>query len=121
MREYSVKSDVFSLGCVMYEMISGRVVFPAKTEIVLLQQIDKCKITFLSHSCKPPWRDLTHEMLKKLPDDRPEIRQICMRREIAEVLLARIASGTICLLHYLAREAPRVFLRCFGPESIMKP
>tara|TARA_B100000427_G_scaffold320651_1_gene320244 strand:+ start:732 stop:2063 length:1332 start_codon:yes stop_codon:yes gene_type:complete len=70
-REYTNKSDLWSVGIIMYETLTGRLPFNSKTFYNLLKDIDKKNIVIppdinLTEDCK----HLVYSLLKKNPDKR---------------------------------------------------
>eukprot|EP01095_Lingulamoeba_sp_RSL-Kostka_P007097 TRINITY_DN2239_c2_g2_i2.p1 TRINITY_DN2239_c2_g2~~TRINITY_DN2239_c2_g2_i2.p1 ORF type:complete len:665 (+),score=211.62 TRINITY_DN2239_c2_g2_i2:118-2112(+) len=72
LNSYSSKADLWSVGCIMYEMIFGEPPLNVKTQIELFEKVisnDKIVIPMtrkLSNSC----RDLLSGLLKKNPEER---------------------------------------------------
>ena len=70
-KKYDFKSDLWSVGIILYEMLFGHAPFKAKNIFDLMRQIDKNEIkiprdTNITKDCK----DLLLKLLKKNPDDR---------------------------------------------------
>ncbi len=71
---YSYKADMFSLGVVLFNLLTGCFLFSGATPEALLQANIYCDLSFIrkylqhtSHHCK----DLVLWMLEKDPEDRP--------------------------------------------------
>lgn len=74
-KKYNQKSDLWSVGIIMYELITGNVPYKAKNMLELIQHIRKTKITLpinfdvsISSHCK----ELLFQLLQKNPDNRIE-------------------------------------------------
>ena len=55
--QYDSKADLWSVGCILYEMLVGRVPYTAQSQMALFQLIESQPVTFpkdviLSDSCK---------------------------------------------------------------------
>jgi eukaryotic-like serine/threonine-protein kinase len=64
------RSDMFSFGAVLYEMLAGRQPFRAATDLQLLQQVINAKPPPLSDDIPEPLRVLVKRALEKTPADR---------------------------------------------------
>jgi len=70
------RSDMFSFGVVLYEMLAGQRPFRATTNLELLQQVIHAKPAPLSGDIPEPLRALAMKALEKNPDDRyPSMRE----------------------------------------------
>ena len=71
------RSDMFSFGVVLYEMLAGRRPFHAATSLELLQQVIHAKPAPLSDDIPEPLRALVTKALEKDPADRyPSMREL---------------------------------------------
>ncbi|APR86396.1 Adenylate cyclase [Minicystis rosea] len=73
-REPSSETDVFSLGCVLFEMLTGRPPFAGDHVIAVLVKIlvdPAPRVSELREDVPPPLDDLVARMLAKDPMDRP--------------------------------------------------
>ena len=71
------RSDMFSFGVVLYEMLAGRRPFQAATSLELLQQVIHAKPAPLSGDIPEPLRALVMKALEKNPADRyPSMREL---------------------------------------------
>jgi hypothetical protein len=75
-KPYSYKSDVWALGCVLYEMTTLTHAFDATSINGLAQKIIKGKYPPISAKYSKPLRDLITEMLMTEPRQRPDLDQI---------------------------------------------
>ncbi|MER7544095.1 serine/threonine-protein kinase [Spirillospora sp. NPDC127506] len=70
----SPQSDLYSLGCVLYEMLSGRQVFPGKTPYEVLRRHEEeppTSLRVLRPDVPPALDALVMQLLAKQPGDRP--------------------------------------------------
>jgi len=70
-QKYNAKADLWSVGCILYEMVIGRVPFMARGQVELFEKIKTQELAFpddpsISSSCK----DLLKRLLKKNPGER---------------------------------------------------
>lgn len=75
-KPYSYKSDVWALGCVLYEMTSLNHAFDATSLNGLAQKIIKGKYPPIHHKYSKNLRDLVAQMLNINPQLRPDLDQI---------------------------------------------
>lgn len=72
-RAIDIRSDIYSLGCTLYQMLAGRTPFPGLSaqEKILAHQFAVAEpITGLVPGCPPGLAVVVHRMLQKSPDDR---------------------------------------------------
>ena len=68
------KTDLYALGCVMFEMLTGRTVFQSETQPeMLFKHLDEDPPSVREYNINVPlWLDqLINELLEKEPEDRP--------------------------------------------------
>jgi serine/threonine protein kinase len=73
-KEVDARSDLFSLGCVLYDMCAGQSPFQAKkTMMVLVALVTKTPrpVAELNSQVPGPLADLIMQLLEKAPEDRP--------------------------------------------------
>ena len=75
-RNYNSKTDIWSLGCILYELCTLKHAFEAPNMNALLMNIIKGKFTPISSNYSQEIRDLVDRMLVKEPEKRPSINQI---------------------------------------------
>jgi serine/threonine-protein kinase len=69
------RSDIYSFGCMVYELITGKLPFTASSPTELLNKHLRMKPTalgVLNRNVHADFADLVHRMLAKEPKDRPE-------------------------------------------------
>jgi serine/threonine protein kinase len=94
---YTLKSDIWSLGCIIYELCSREPPFNAKSHFQLVQKIKEGKIAPLPAVYSPELNNVIKDCLKVNPDRRPDTATLLnlpvvklMRKEKEVVELGRI-------------------------------
>ncbi|KAI0143831.1 kinase-like protein [Xylariaceae sp. FL1272] len=91
---YTLKSDIWSLGCVIYELCSREPPFNAKSHYQLVQKIKEGKVTTLPRCYSTELMMVIRDCLKVNPDHRPDtaslldlpaVRIMRMQREIVDI------------------------------------
>jgi serine/threonine protein kinase len=94
---YTLKSDIWSLGCIIYELCSREPPFNAKSHFQLVQKIKEGKIAPLPNVYSPELNAIIKDCLKVNPDRRPDTATLLnmpvvklMRKEKEVVDLGRM-------------------------------
>ncbi|RUS71597.1 hypothetical protein EGW08_020641 [Elysia chlorotica] len=74
--KYNFKSDVWALGCVLYEMLTLTKTFQATNPLKLALDIVKCSHTAINKSYSDDMRSLVDLMLRKKPEERPSTEEM---------------------------------------------
>ncbi|KAI0021344.1 protein kinase-like domain-containing protein [Xylariomycetidae sp. FL0641] len=91
---YTLKSDIWSLGCVIYELCAREPPFNAKTHFQLVQKIKEGKVATLPRVYSSELMAVIRDCLKVNPDSRPDtaallnlpvVRLMRMQREAVEL------------------------------------
>jgi eukaryotic-like serine/threonine-protein kinase len=72
-RSADARSDIYSLGCTIYHMISGQVPFPSPSlpeKLLGHQSIEPTPLCLLVRGVPEELSDIVQRMMKKLPDER---------------------------------------------------
>lgn len=94
---YTLKSDIWSLGCIIYELCSREPPFNAKSHFQLVQKIKEGKVAPIPAVYSPELMAVIKDCLKVNPDRRPDTAQLLnlpvvklMRKEKEVVELSRM-------------------------------
>ncbi len=94
---YTLKSDIWSLGCIIYELCAREPPFNAKSHIQLVQKIREGKVSPLPPVYSPELNSVVKDCLKVNPDRRPDTAALLnlpivklMRKEKEVVDLGRV-------------------------------
>ena len=72
-QSYSFETDIWSLGCCLYEMAMKKIPYPAKTEIEVEKKIRSERVSFEGFPYGTEIQKLLEQMLEKDPRNRPAI------------------------------------------------
>jgi len=79
-RPYSFSSDVWALGCVLYELVALRVPFEAQNIQSLVRKITRERPPDLPASCSAPLRQLCGDLLHRDQGQRPSAQELLQRQ-----------------------------------------
>lgn len=74
--KYTLKSDIWSMGCIIYELCSREPPFNAKTHFQLVQKIKEGKVAPLPEMYSTELNNVIRDCLRVNPDRRPDTAQI---------------------------------------------
>ena len=111
-RPYNHKSDVWSLGCVLYELVSLKHAFEAGNMNNLVLKIIKGSYPALPTKYSKDLRNLVGLLLKRHPRDRPSVNEI-LKTPIIQARIEKFLSET--LIH---REFSHTVIHRKKPEQI---
>lgn len=83
-RPYNAKSDVWALGCVLYELCTLKPPFDAQNQGALILKIIRGKYAPITESYSEELRELAYACLAKDIRKRPSVKQILLRPGIKE-------------------------------------
>lgn len=97
-KPYGYKSDVWGLGCVLYELVNGQRPFEAQSINGLAMKVMQGRYTPITASCTEETRWLIKSMLSNNPAHRPTLQELlytpCVRRCIKQALQTVTTAGT---------------------------
>jgi hypothetical protein len=93
-----VRSDLYALGCILFEMATGRPPGSGATAFGVIEAHRKAPVPVLPDSFSPPLRSLVQSLLAKAPGDRPQAAA-----QVA-ALLEQLAGGQVGALAIAAGD-----------------
>ncbi|CAK7275546.1 G2-specific serine/threonine protein kinase [Sporothrix epigloea] len=112
--KYTLKSDIWSLGCIIYELCAREPPFNAKSHYQLVQKIKDGKLAPLPVVYSPELCAVVRDCLKVNPDRRPDTAMLLnlpvvrlMRKEKEVVELSKMIKAKEDQLNKRARELER--------------
>ena len=106
---YSFKSDVWSLGCVLFELVSLRHAFEARDMNSLVQRIVRGSHAAIPSNASKDMRALIKSMLSLSPSQRPTVNDILrapfMRKEMSSYIQGQLGDSVAA---ELIRDDPRL-------------
>lgn len=109
---YTLKSDIWSLGCIMYELCSREPPFNAKSHFQLVQKIKEGKIAPIPNVYSPELMGVIKDCLRVNPDRRPDTAALLnlpvvklMRKEKEVVELSKLLKAKEGLTTQRLQEA----------------
>jgi len=86
-KPYAWPSDIWAMGCILYELCCLRVPFDGPSIAALVQRIVKGAVPAISGGTYSPFvRELCSEMLSRIPDKRPGTTDILERPQIKAIV-----------------------------------
>lgn len=92
-QEYTHKADIWSLGCILYQMAMLRPPFSGSNPLTLAQKIVEGDMDPMSDDYSPFLGKVVRKLLSIKPDDRPDIAQVSSL--IAPLLMAELNRAAI--------------------------
>lgn len=92
--KYTLRSDIWAVGCIMYELCQKEPPFNARTHIQLVQKIREGKFSPLPEFYSPELRNVISSCLRVNPDNRPDtaslinlpiIRLVRKEKEVVDI------------------------------------
>ena len=124
---YTLKSDIWSLGCIIYELCAREPPFNAKSHFQLVQKIKEGKIAALPSVYSPELYAVIKDCLKVNPDRRPDTATLLnlpvvklMRKEKEVVELGRMLKTKEDLTASKLREAEERIQRIDSEKAQMR-
>eukprot|EP00358_Blepharisma_japonicum_P005070 CAMPEP_0202944944 /NCGR_PEP_ID=MMETSP1395-20130829/5881_1 /ASSEMBLY_ACC=CAM_ASM_000871 /TAXON_ID=5961 /ORGANISM="Blepharisma japonicum, Strain Stock R1072" /LENGTH=346 /DNA_ID=CAMNT_0049644391 /DNA_START=83 /DNA_END=1123 /DNA_ORIENTATION=- len=110
-KPYNQKSDIWSLGCILYEIVTLRHAFDASSMKGLVVKILRGTYPSIPSCYSQNLRDLIEEMLQKDPHKRPSIKRI-LEKEFLSSRISQLLSQTVAKHEFgktfLAKNLPPV-------------
>jgi NIMA (never in mitosis gene a)-related kinase len=124
---YTLKSDIWSLGCIIYELCAREPPFNAKSHFQLVQKIKEGKVAPLPSVYSPELNAVIRDCLKVNPDRRPDTATLLnlpvvklMRKEKEVVELGRLLKTKEDLAMQKVREAEDRLQRLDAEKAQMR-
>ncbi len=113
-KSYDHKSDIWALGCLLYQLASGNAPFMASNQIMLANKIVNSEPPPLPHRFSSKFIQLVRWMFLKQPESRPSATEILENLDLLSISNMQVRRD-IQDSHHLAREetmkAQRTILR----------
>ncbi|KAK3267436.1 hypothetical protein CYMTET_24005, partial [Cymbomonas tetramitiformis] len=101
-KPYNQKSDVWSVGCILYELLTGKRAFQGSSLPQVIFAIVKSKYPALPTTVSPGLRALTERMLQVQPNSRPTVAEVlsdAVLQDAVKSAMAKVGAAS-------AAEAP---------------
>lgn len=92
-KPYTTPSDIWAMGCILYEMCARKVPFDAASIPKLVQEIVKGRIPSVPNDYSGFVKGLVAEMLNRDPNKRPGCDEILQKPEIQAVVRGMVAEA----------------------------
>lgn len=73
---YDKRVDIWALGCILYEMMTGSLAFDSDNFLGLMLNIVGTNPLTPASNYLPAWKDMVMCMIEKYPDSRPDFHEI---------------------------------------------
>lgn len=100
-KPYNQKSDIWSLGCILYEMVTLRHAFDANSMKGLVLKILRGTYPAIPSNYSQDLKDLIADMLIKDPTKRPSMRKI-LEKEFLSRRISKLLTSTIAKTEFSA-------------------
>ncbi|XP_014513641.1 serine/threonine-protein kinase Nek5 isoform X3 [Vigna radiata var. radiata] len=105
---YGYKSDMWSLGCCMFEIVAHQLAFRAPDRAGLINKINRCSISPLPIVYSSTLKQLIKSMLRKNPEHRPTASELLRHPHLQPyVLRCRNASSIYLPVHLINSNSPK--------------
>jgi len=117
---YSYKSDIWSLGCVLYELVGLRHAFEARDMNSLVQKILRANYAPIPSTASKDVRELIKSMLGLSPSSRPTVNDVLalpfIRKEMGSYIQNQLGDDSVAnllkedpqLVHFIQQEQSRL-------------
>mmetsp|Transcript_41167 Transcript_41167/g.74380 ORF Transcript_41167/g.74380 Transcript_41167/m.74380 type:complete len:604 (+) Transcript_41167:87-1898(+) len=95
-KPYTWPSDVWAMGCILYEMCALKVPFDAVSMPKLIQEIIRGQVPKVPPKYSSALRDLCSQMLDRTPNKRPGAEEI-LRRPLVEAVVQKLRGEVMAL------------------------
>ncbi|KAA6377192.1 MAG: putative NEK protein kinase, partial [Streblomastix strix] len=103
MQRLTSQSDIYSVGAIMYESVSGRHPFVADKEAEMIEKVKNCELSSEFPSFVPTeMQELIIQMLSYDPTSRPTVKTILNHKKIRELLGTSEQSEDDAKIGYIA-------------------
>ncbi|XP_065669490.1 serine/threonine-protein kinase Nek1 isoform X7 [Hydra vulgaris] len=116
-RPYNSKSDIWSLGCVLYELVTLKHAFEAINMKVLVMKIIRGSYSPLPNEYSLELKSLVAHCLKRNPSERPSVNTL-LKKTIIQNRISKFLSNKICKEDMVQIEKS---IHLIEKESIAKP
>uniref|UniRef100_A0A8P4GNZ5 Protein kinase domain-containing protein n=1 Tax=Dicentrarchus labrax TaxID=13489 RepID=A0A8P4GNZ5_DICLA len=86
---YDAKSDIWSVGCILYELCTQKLAFSAETTVKLIARIISGPVPRLQDKWSSEFQELFSDILQRDPDSRPTTCEILGRPIVLQCLLKK--------------------------------